>query len=75
MLQFIYYTILLLVYVGRVVCENVELRRQRPFIHDLDSEHLRVLEEYELNNGVFGSLQLRKEKIDIKAFSSNEVLE
>ena len=38
--------------------------RKIPFIGELDYEHLRVLEEYELKRGGFGRLDLRPEDID-----------
>ncbi|CAH1416346.1 unnamed protein product [Lactuca virosa] len=49
-----------MVYVDRVICEDVNLHRHRPFITKIDSEHLRVLEEYEVSRGVFGILSLRE---------------
>ncbi|CAH1412411.1 unnamed protein product [Lactuca virosa] len=47
-------------YADRVICEDVNLQRLRPFITEIDSEHLRVLEEYEVSRGVFGNLSLRE---------------
>ncbi|CAI9284666.1 unnamed protein product [Lactuca saligna] len=52
--------LLMMAYVDRVICEDVNLRRHRPFIIEIDSEHLRVLEEYEVSRGVFGNLSLRE---------------
>ncbi|CAH1452667.1 unnamed protein product [Lactuca virosa] len=47
-------------YADRVICEDVNLQRYRPFITEIDSEHLRVLEKYEVSRGVFGNLSLRE---------------
>ncbi|CAH1435609.1 unnamed protein product [Lactuca virosa] len=47
-------------YADIVICEDVNLHRHRPFITEFDSEHLRVLEEYEVSRGVFGNLSLRE---------------
>ena len=45
------------------MCEDVKIRRFKPFIKELDSEHLRVLEEYEMKKGMFGSLVIRDEEL------------
>ncbi|CAI9277698.1 unnamed protein product [Lactuca saligna] len=50
----------MMAYADRVICEDVNLCRHRPFITETDSEHLRVLEEYEVSRGVFGNLTLRE---------------
>ncbi|CAI9271622.1 unnamed protein product [Lactuca saligna] len=49
---------LMMVYADRVICKDVNLQRYRPFIIEIDSENLRVLEEYEVSKWIFGSLSL-----------------
>ncbi|CAH1434561.1 unnamed protein product [Lactuca virosa] len=44
----------------RVICEDVNLQRYSPFITEIDLEHLRILEEYEVSKGIFGNLCLRE---------------
>ena len=49
-------------YADRVECEKLRLTRARPFIKEIEFEHLRVLEKFEQSKGQFGTLNIVEDK-------------
>ncbi|XP_042758254.1 uncharacterized protein LOC122198147 [Lactuca sativa] len=54
-------SLLVVAYADRVICDELILERKRPFIKEIDSKHLRTLEDHEEKKGNFETLDIKEE--------------